>query len=499
MRKALGELIMTRFSTTEVFTPATVARVTFVERKEANRRLVNALRTPGKQIVVYGRSGSGKTTLLENKLHQTYSRHIKSQCMADTTFEQLLLSAFDQLEPFFTSERLNGSATTREIGIEGQTAIKRVAEIRFHMGRKIEEKSEATSSRMVPPQLNPPLLAQLLGESQACWVIEDLHKAPDDTRKLVAQMMKLFMDAADKSADVRVIVLGAVGSARDIVQLDKDMWNRVADIEVGLMSPVEIEEIIRLGEDALNIQFPDVVKKNIVHYANGLGAVCHQICLTMCQDAEINETCDEKHIFTEEAFATALGSWVADATEALRQSYDLATRTERARRYDNCQLIIQALSSFSIEGATHPQILAKIRDIEPAYPSGNLSGYLTELQSSKRGEVVLYDDASGRYFFASPMLGAYARAVARRSEEDVQQRLPLRESLQSFRRNFTTELFTENGPNWVDVFTTIVDSSAERRIVTDESVRTAKEKAGAATKIHPVKYFLSVPKPGSKK
>jgi len=52
----------------DVFTPNKPARLTFVERESINETLVNALTTPGKQIVVYGHSGSGKTTLLINKL-----------------------------------------------------------------------------------------------------------------------------------------------------------------------------------------------------------------------------------------------------------------------------------------------------------------------------------------------------------------------------------------------------------------------------------------------
>jgi ABC-type transport system involved in cytochrome bd biosynthesis fused ATPase/permease subunit len=56
-----------RRSVFEVFTPTTQARVNFVERDTVNDRLVDALRTPGKQIVMYGDSGSGKSTLLQRK------------------------------------------------------------------------------------------------------------------------------------------------------------------------------------------------------------------------------------------------------------------------------------------------------------------------------------------------------------------------------------------------------------------------------------------------
>src|SRR5262249_43829624 len=87
----------------EVFTPTTPARASFVERNALNDQLVDALRTPGKQVVVYGPSGSGKTTLLLNKSPQLYPENITSICTAATTFENLLLSAFDSLDVYYSS------------------------------------------------------------------------------------------------------------------------------------------------------------------------------------------------------------------------------------------------------------------------------------------------------------------------------------------------------------------------------------------------------------
>ena len=89
----------------DVFTPTKPARATFVEREAINAKLVDALQTPGKQIVVYGHSGSGKTTLLVNKLYQLYKNHITTRCTSDMTFEKLLLNSFDQLNVFAEVER----------------------------------------------------------------------------------------------------------------------------------------------------------------------------------------------------------------------------------------------------------------------------------------------------------------------------------------------------------------------------------------------------------
>lgn len=103
----LNLLERTNFDVTEVFTPTTPAKVTFVEREIVNEKLVNALNTPGKQIVVYGHSGNGKSTLLVNKLHQTYNGHITTRCMKGTTVNELMLNAFDKLDIYHPSERSN--------------------------------------------------------------------------------------------------------------------------------------------------------------------------------------------------------------------------------------------------------------------------------------------------------------------------------------------------------------------------------------------------------
>src|SRR5690242_14309632 len=96
---------MQKYQVRDVFTPTKPARIAFIDRDAINQKLVSALQTPAKQIIVYGHSGSGKTTLLANKLTQLFENHITTRCMKGLKFEQLLLDAFDQLSPFFKVEQ----------------------------------------------------------------------------------------------------------------------------------------------------------------------------------------------------------------------------------------------------------------------------------------------------------------------------------------------------------------------------------------------------------
>ena len=134
----------------KVFTPTTPARLTFVERGTINNKVVDAIQTPGKQIVVYGHSGSGKSTLLVNKLHQLYEKHITARCMSAVTFEQICLDAFDQLQPFYSSEI--AETDTRKISADIRADY---VGIKSQIGAQSSSTSQRKKIRIAPPQLTP--------------------------------------------------------------------------------------------------------------------------------------------------------------------------------------------------------------------------------------------------------------------------------------------------------------------------------------------------------
>lgn len=183
----------TVFELRDVFTPTKPARVAFVEREEINDRLVNALTTPGRQVVVYGHSGMGKTTLLVNKLTQLYERHITTRCMKGMKFEQLLLDAFDQLEPFYCSERVSAKKSTTGVDL-GATYKAIQAKLSVTTAVEASEKQ----IRILPPQLTAQMLGRLLGAQSACWILEDFHKMDASEKQSLAQLMKVFMDLSDE-------------------------------------------------------------------------------------------------------------------------------------------------------------------------------------------------------------------------------------------------------------------------------------------------------------
>lgn len=393
---------MTEYKTTEVFTPSSVATVSFVERDRLNSRLVNALLTPGKQVVVFGRSGAGKTTLLENKLRQLYSSHIVSRCTASSTVNDLMLDGFDQLDGFSIAKKEVETKTSGKIGW-------RSPGVEVGVGR---DTAEATSEERVVKALpSARRLAALLHERGACWVLEDFHKVQIDEKRKLSQLMKVFMDLGTEFPSVRIVALGAVRTAREIVSLDREMQNRVAEIEVPLMSPEETRLIVEKGSSLLNVEIPSEIIDKIVEGSNGLAAVAHQLCLNMCLEAGVVSTCARTELIDRSLFEAAVQQWIEDSADTLQKEYDSAVQAQRTRRFDNYRVILHSLADFGLDGATSPQLFDSIRKVYPEYPAGNLTAYLRRLMNDPaRGHLIVMDEASKRISFASSMFHAYVKA-----------------------------------------------------------------------------------------
>ncbi len=385
------------FATYDVFTPSQPAELTFVDREEVNKQLVDSIRTPGRQLVVYGFSGSGKTTLINNKLNQLYSNVIESQCTKGTTIDQLKLEAFDALDSYYISEQTSSksfeiSSSLKSIYSEIKAASK------FQNGEKLE--------RIVPVQLSDQRLAELIGESKSCWKIEDFHKVDKHYKQRLSQIMKVFMDASRRHKTTKIVTIGAVGTGKEVVEYDGEMKERISEIFVPLMSIEELEDIIIKGEELLNVEFPKEIKNKITVYSNGLGSVCHQLCLSMCTNNEIYETQTNKYPFSQKDLDLAISDYIKQNSATLKSTYDKAIKSSKKSKYETKE-ILQALLRLKKEEVNSQEILKELRKDFPNYPSNTLTNYLNQLISSEREEVLRLNKDSNTYFFSNPFQKAF--------------------------------------------------------------------------------------------
>ncbi|MPQ47832.1 hypothetical protein GCQ56_12545 [Marinifilum sp. N1E240] len=385
------------YKTYKVFTPSQPAELTFVDRDEVNKQLVDSIMTPGRQLVIFGFSGSGKTTLIDNKLNQLYSEVIVSQCTIGTTIDQLKIEAFDALDKYYVTEL--SSSNSSEI-----SASLKLIYGEIKAASRIQKSGKY--SRIVPLQLSDKRLAEFIGESDACWKIEDFHKVGKEHKLRLAQIMKIFMDTSKSYESTKIIAIGAVGTGKEIVEYDNEMSERISEIFVPLMSPKELEKIIIKGEELLNVHFPKYLKNKIVAYSNGLGAICHQLCLSMCTNNNIYETAEVRHKFLETDLDLSIEDYLKQKYATLKSTYEKATKTSKKSKYGTKE-ILRAIIRLNKNEVSSEEILTELRNDINGYPSNTLTIYLSQLITNERDEVLRINVDSKKYFFSNPFQKVY--------------------------------------------------------------------------------------------
>jgi len=187
-------------------------------------------------------------------LWQTYPAHITTRCSTATTYESLLLDAFDQLDPYY----LQGTTTQKSRNISPALTAG-FLNFKASLAAGLSEGSSQAETRVLPPQLTAQRLAEFLGFQGMCWVIEDFHKMLPSETVPFSQSLKIFCDVSANYPDVKTISIGATETARQVVEYDPEMRNRVSELLVPLMTHDELSEIIINGQDLLNIDMTRLI------------------------------------------------------------------------------------------------------------------------------------------------------------------------------------------------------------------------------------------------
>lgn len=394
----------------EVFTPSQPANYTFIERVSVNKRLERALKTPGKQIVIYGYSGAGKTTLITNKFKAKKIKSIITRCVLGMTLAEIVRDGFNQLEVFYISERTD----TESNKILGALSAAYFG-LKASLSAETKKDNKITAKRAVELPITPQTLAKFIGESGNCWVIEDFHKINSQDKILLAQIMKVFMDSSIEYPNLKIIAIGAVNTAREVVQFDPEMKNRISEIEVPLMDGEDLEDILITGQELLNIHFPEPIIDKIVAYSSGLPAVTHQLALLMCEVNNISNTyiSPKAKKFDSRTFDRALDEYLNENSDTLKATFENATKTTHRRKSENPSDILRAILAIDQENVTLADIKKTLKLSNKTYKGNNLKKYVDELTTANRSEILRFNEDSYTYFFSNPFIKAYCQCSLR--------------------------------------------------------------------------------------
>ena len=381
----------------DVYTPTTTAKLAYVSRTELESNFTKYLHLAGKQIILYGHSGSGKTTLVDTILKQNGQNYITTHCESSTTFNDLLINAFDELELYYKSEISKGN----KIEAEGEVSIE-LSSISTAMKQTVSEENQETYVRILPPQLTPQRLSETLGKMNLIWVIEDFHKVDEAEKKRIADVIKIFIDKANQYPNLKIICIGAVDTARDMIKLEPNLSTRVSELNVPLLKDEEILEIINRGCRCLNIEMTEPLKDKIMHYSNRLASLAHQMCYDICYSNDIMKSCRWKVCIGDDRFRDAIESYLDSNSDTFKSIYEASVK-------DPIGWYI--LKTFTVHGQNKlsiKNIKKRICTKKHSFTDNEINLKLLEL-SSGQNNILRYDSNSGKYSISSPFWGAFLK------------------------------------------------------------------------------------------
>jgi len=217
--------------------------------------------------------------------------------------------------------------------------------------------------------------------------------------------MKVFMDMSLDYDEVKIIAIGALGTARQVIEYDQEMNNRVSEIFVPYMSDKEISNIITTGEKLLNLRFAKDVKDKIIKFSCGLPSICHQLCLNICFNLKIYKTQKNLRAINIEDLDKAIEKFLEEKSDSLKADYDRAVKVIRQSKNNLPEKIIEVCLNLNKDEFTFEEILEKID--KKTFNLKEIEKVVSELISIKRAEILFFDEYSNRYRFSNLFLKAY--------------------------------------------------------------------------------------------
>ncbi len=381
----------------DVFTPTMAATINYVSREGLESQIIKSIKTPGKQIVLYGYSGSGKTTIIQKILKQLNIRYIISHCDRNTTLESLFQSAYDNLNEYYVKTKTSTESNTLTSSLKSDVAFGSSS-----LNASKSQSSCTAQERVVSPQFSPQNLAKIFGSRNLVWVIEDFHKVPDIEKIKIADTMKVFVDYCSNYRNLKIVCIGACETARLIVQHDSNMMHRVDQIAVKMLEEREVRSLILNGCKLLNISMEQELVDSIIEYSSRVGSLAHQMCLDICYANQIEMKQKNTVLIKKESFSHAVDGFLRSNSDTFMQIYEDAVK-EQLGWYILKTFSVSCDKSISFDYIKQ-RVNGKNRNFSDDVIKQKLDSFITSEPS-----ILYYNSNSGRYAISTPLWATFLK------------------------------------------------------------------------------------------
>jgi hypothetical protein len=280
---------MPQLQAVDIFTPNAFPTHTYVKRDEdrLEKRLRQALATPGEVVSISGPSKSGKTVLIErvvgvdNLITITGAGLSKPEAIWDRILDSLSAPVTtSNMVTWQTSGGVSG-------GGGGGISIPGVAEAKATAQGTVGIARTSTTSQTAGRTSMNQVVDELAGSSRIL-LIDDFHYMSRDIQIEVAKQIK---EAARQG--VKICTASVPHRSDDVVRANPELRGRLRIVNLAYWKPAELAQIAKLGFPKLNIIASEILVDRFSTEASGspqlMQALCLQTCFELGAEVELNE------------------------------------------------------------------------------------------------------------------------------------------------------------------------------------------------------------------
>lgn len=278
-------------NTDEVFGVARDIPLNYVTRPDVDDVLNRSLKMK-KHLVIFGSSKQGKTSLRKyNMAEGSYSWITCSNRWDLGELHAAILKAVG-FEISQSSTISQGKHHKIQASIKGQLGTQNSkigVDIAAETGDNTEAETEKIKLELDPDDVNEVIGALNEAKAKKFLVLEDFHYLPDETQNDFAVALKAFHE----SSDYTFVVVGVWKDENKLIQANGDLSGRVISINADKWSTEKLSEVIKGGEERLNIRFAPNFKSSLLEGCFGSVYVVQEACRVVCEEKGIWRTQEE--------------------------------------------------------------------------------------------------------------------------------------------------------------------------------------------------------------
>lgn len=384
----------------EVFTPTQLPlheHNAYVPRVEAEEKIERFLGR-GQVPLVYGEYGVGKTTVVQKAVRDGgfESGLVYISSTAGKTIGDVLLVALEHLGAKVTLSETSTRSTTGKVGVSYVVDI----------GGEKSKLTQTTEAFVVQSPTDNRMI-ELLTKGELTIVVDELHRATDEFREGLADLIK-----ATHGQDQiwpQLILIGTSSDATTLVRIDGGIDRFVKEYRLPTMTDDEAEALIQKGFRTLKLRISRELISTIVRTAAGAPSLIQSLCLDMA-DATVESGAS---VVSEESYRTAVKRYLDENTSRLSEAYAKAIEHTGPKRYRK-QILI-AISQLDADYPELEQIRVKVEEnLKERVEQTALSGPLRDLKTGSDSvlvDVKKYEGARVHNVsaFRDPMMKSFIR------------------------------------------------------------------------------------------